>query len=550
MFLRELKVKQNGKCYTYLKVVESAWVNGRTVQHTLVNLGNVTQWPPERLEELVRSLTRLLESDLVLFSDVDVKECRQLGPYLPLEHLWNEMDLEGIIHKTLRDRKIDIHVGACTKVLVFQRLVDPKSKLRTWESLPREAEIPGIDPSALPLHSYYWALEYLSEAKVPIEKALHARVRDLFNQDVSLVFYDLTSTYFEGDGCSMAKKGYSRDHRPDLLQVGIGLLVDQEGIPIGHEVFDGNIKDVTTVVGQLRRLKNDFGLTRCVFVGDDGMASEKNLEEVEREGFEYITSLSLRKSLIGEELVAQLPSWRTFEQLTPNLRMMPLRKVGRVRFIATYNTERAKSNQRHRKERLRQCLCYLKKLDTPPKGRGRKVTPAQRLETAHNFVRRKECHRFLHVSQTPEGGLQWELDRRAVRQEHRMDGLMILKTNSTTLDDKEVSTGYRTLWRAEDAFRHLKGPLELRPIRHWRDPRVLGHIMVCVLAYTMERLLERKLEKAQMDTSAARALEELRPIQAVTLEAGDHYVRRRSQITPRQNALLAAMGVHNVPQIW
>jgi transposase len=149
-----------------------------------------------------------------------------------------------------------------------------------------------------------------------------------------------------------------------------------------------------------------------------------------------------------------------------------------------------------------------------------------------------------------ESGFSWKLDRDSLRKASRFDGILVLKTNSKTLSVEEVAKGYRTLWRVEDAFRHIKDHIGLRPIRHWNDSRVLGHVFVCVLAYTLERLYERELAKAGLGITARAALDELRSMVVATLEVGEKHLRRRSEITPRQRQLLAAVGITEVPELW
>jgi transposase len=550
MFVREQKVRSGDATYRYLKVVESQRENGRIVQRTLVNLGNVTQWPQGRLEEVIRLLSRFLGLDLSELSQIRFSECRQLGPYLALSQLWADLGMDAIIERAVAHRKIDMAVWDYAQVMAFNRLVSPSSKRAVWEKAGRDMQIPGVSAQSLPLHGYYRALEYLSQAKRPIEQALHGRVKDLFNQDLSLVFYDLTSTYFEGTACAKAKRGYSRDHRPDLMQIEIGLLVDQEGIPIGHEVFDGNVGEVCTVLLALERLKREFGVRRCIFVGDDGMASEGNLKQIEACGYEYITSLALGNSKVGAELLFTLPSKKSFEQVCANMWLMPLRSEGGVRYIAAYNPLRSATNRSHRKARIRACLEYLRHLNKPPKGRGRRLKPVEAEKAADRFLRQKRCHELIQVERLPEGGFGWRLNRAALRTAARRDGMMVLQTNSRTLSDLEVATGYRTLWRVENAFRHIKDVIGLRPIRHWADPRVLGHVFICVLAYTLERLLDRRLEQAGLDLTARAALDELNSITVATLELGDQRLRRRSNMTARQKQILAAAGVQDVPELW
>lgn len=550
MFVRQLKLKKGGREYSYLKVVENTWKDGRSVQKTILDLGSINAWSPDRLKELIRKLSSFVKMDMFFLDDVRVSECRQLGPYLPLSQMWESLGMDEIVASALAERKVDPRVAACAKAMTLTRLVNPSSKKSVCESMSRDIWIPGVNGETLPLQSYYRTLEYLSEAKKTIEKMIHSRLKHLFNQDVSLVFYDLTSSYFEGRRCSMAKRGYSREHRPDLLQIEIGLLVDAEGLPIGHEVFEGNVKDVTTVLDTLKRLTEDFGVARCVFVGDDGMASEANLAEVEKRGYEYITSLSLGKSLAGKRLLQECPPLRDWTRLAENLWLCGLGEEGRVRYIGTYNPERAETSWERRKRHIRDSIDYIEKLNAPPKLRSRKRTVQDILNLAEGFLRRKRCLDYIRVRLGAARPIDWNLDREALRRVRRTDGMLILKTNSATLTDAEVAHGYRTLWRVEDAFRHIKDGIGLRPIRHWNDARVLGHVFVCVLAYTLERLYDRMLAKAGAQETARAAIEELRSIIVATLDAEGRQLRRRSEFTASQRKLLNAAGVGDVPELW
>jgi len=192
---------------------------------------------------------------------------------------------------------------------------------------------------------------------------------------------------------------------------------------------------------------------------------------------------------------------------------------------------------------------FLRKLLIPVKLHGRKKSPEELFVKADRHLVGKKCQDLILLERT-ESGFSWTLSRDAFRKASRLDGIMIIKTNSKTLSDEEVARGYRTLWRVEDAFRQIKDGIGLRPIRHWNDSRVLGHVFVCVLAYTIERLYERELAGAKLDVSARAALDELRSIIVATLEVGKQRVRRRSEITPRQRHLLAAAGITEVPQLW
>lgn len=551
MFLRTHTLRRDGKEYAYLKVVENTWRQGKTAQRTLVNFGNLASWPEGKLAQMVQLLEGFLQTDMVALEQVRIDGCRELGPYLALAALWDQVGLDEILAAVPGIRGRPEYLLPCTKAMVLSRLVEPTSKRALREVVAETTQIPGVAGESLELQHYYRSLNHLARAQRPIEKALHGRIKHLFNQDLSLVFYDVTSAYFEGSKCRLARHGYSREHRPDLLQIEIGLLVDADGIPIGHEVFDGNIKDVTTVLGVLERLQRDFAIQRCIFVGDDGMASAPNLAAVEQAGYEYITSLSLGKSKRGQELLQQAPPLRRWRKLADNFWLHPLGQDGRVRYVGSYNPDRAASTREHRQRHLRECIAELERLAAPPKPRSKARTMDETWAAADRFLRHKHCRSFFTL--TPgdsQQRLHWRLERTALRQERSKDGLLILVTNAKTISDEEVAQGYRSLWRVENAFRQMKDEIRLRPIRHWSDPRVLGHVFVCVLAYALEQLLEQRLHQAGIAMSAAAALDTLRPIKVVTLDAGSRIVRRRSEITPQQRHILGAVGVQEVPEIW
>ena len=555
MFVRKVPVKHGETSYSYLRVVENVRQQGRVVQRTVLNLGSVAQWEAERLATLVRVLTEFLGAPAppagLSLADVSFSECRVLGPYLPLAHLWERLGLDTLLEQAFAGHAERVSWRACVKAMVCTHLVTPRSKLATWARVRERVEIPGVEGAALPLHAYYRALTALAAAKGPLEEALHRQVRHLFNQELTLVFYDVTSAYFEGTHCPRARHGYSREHRADLLQIELGLLVDAAGLPIGHELFDGNVKDTATVLTALKRLRERFEVRRCVFVGDDGMASETNLRAIAQAGYEYITSLSLGHSRVGEMLLADAPPRWQWPALPDSA--MRLRRLGEDagdRYLGSFAPERAAATRSTRQRRLRQCVDALRAWQAPPKSRGRKCPPQQVLSKADRLLRQKHCRGLFRLALTSDERLAWSLDREALRRERRRDGVLVLQTNSTTLTDAEVASGYRTLWRVEDAFRHLKDDIRLRPIRHWSDPRVAGHVAVCVLAYLLSRLYERELAQAGVPVSAREALEQLSSITVATLEAGGQRIRRRARITPAQQQLLAAVGLQQIPEVW
>ena len=190
--------------------------------------------------------------------------------------------------------------------MVYNRLTSPRSKLALSEWIKGQY-IPGVIPDNVKVHHYYRALDVLEEGKEQLEEWVYNRITNLLNFDLSLVFYDLTSSYFEGNGPQMACRGYSRDDRFDCNQIQIGLLVNSDGIPISHVVFDGAISDQKTIGEIISQMLNRFEIKQCIFVADDGIINTATLSEVKDAGYNTICSTSMHKENFAQEVLKQSP---------------------------------------------------------------------------------------------------------------------------------------------------------------------------------------------------------------------------------------------------
>ncbi|MRR38964.1 IS1634 family transposase, partial [bacterium] len=321
----------------------------------------------------------------------------------------------------------------------------------------------------LELHHFYRALDFLAQRKELVEEQLFNRVRDLFHLKLDLVFWDTTSTYFEGNGPhSLARYGYSKDSRPDRLQVVIGLLMTQEGIPVAHEVFPGNMADVKSFTEALRILAKRFLIRKVVLVGDRGMISEAVLKEIEAQGLEYIVGVRMRKVKAIDQVLSRAGRYR---EVQPNLKVKEVRHEG-LRYIVCLNPEEAEYDRQARESMVQKLKRKLQK------------------DGLKSLVGNSGYRRFLKVS-----GTEAAVDEKAVEEEAKYDGKYVLTTNNATLTPEEVALGYKDLWRVERAFREMKSGLDLRPVFHWKDARVRGHIMVCFLAFLLESALRRRLQE-------------------------------------------------------
>jgi len=556
MYLRVIELKKGTTCYRYLKLVDSVRVKGKPVQKTLLNFGNINDWPEEKIKELIDRLDRFY--GLSSFSgtvDLDFERALEFGAGYALDALWNQLGLSETLRAHGKRHAYEIDIVPPVKAMVFNRLLEPHSKLGVSDWVHTQA-IPEVSLREIPLHHYYRSLDYLMRDKESLEEDLFWKVADIFTLDLSLVFYDLTSSYFTGEGCTMARHGYSRDHRPDCHQIEIGLLVNRDGLPIAHQVWEGNTADPKTVPDALETLSQRFRLKRCVFVGDNAMATPTNLTLLREKGYEYIMSLKLRKDPRARRILED-PALSNPERFTPlkdNLLVHELSVPGPgfqedERVIVCFNPVRARATREKRALRMEEGREYLQSVaDAPPK-KGRPRTPEKITAMIKRGLSKLDVHGFFSCSFTPEGHLVFQENIDSLDRERRADGICLLVTNAPALSTPEVAQGYRTLYQVEQAFREMKSFLRIRPVYHYDDLRVRGHVFICVLAYLLETMLEQKLRAAGTSISPQKALGMLKPIHLVQAVFQGKPVGKRTNLTPEQEAIYHAIGIPEVPKI-
>ncbi len=486
---------KDGTTRTYLQIVQTRRIGNKVRQKVIANLGRLEELQEGSLDRLIEGLTRYSFHQWVKLNagQLAAKRARQWGPAIIFGHLWQELGLAGMVSKFLGQHQTDYALAAFTMVL--NRLCDPRSK-RGVDKWVKQVYLPGLEK--LQLHHYYRALDVLAEHKKELEEGLFARIRNLFDLKLDLVFWDTTTTYFEGRGPQMVERGCSKDRRSDCQQLVIGVLMTQDGFPVAHQVFPGNLADIDTFRVCLKEVQTRFSLGRVILVADRGMVSQKLLSQIQEAGLSYIVGVRMRKLKGMAELVTD-PG--PYQKVRDNLMVKEI-LYQKERYIIYHNPQEAQKDQLFREEML---LALARKL----KGGSKQL------------VGNRGFRRFLKIQ-----GKAVTIDQELVSQEARFDGKYVLKTN-TALTPSEVALSYKSLWQVERAFRELKSVLELRLVYHWNDRRVEGHIMVCFLALVLETALCRRLKEVGSTFSYLDLVEDLGQLQAVEVElAGKHYLAR------------------------
>lgn len=519
MFIRTKVFKnKDGTTRTYLQLAESYRDGKKSRQRVLLNLGRLEEMQEGQIDRLIEQLARFSREQWTkanMTENADIRWTKKWGPEIIFRHLWQELGLGDMLDNILRKLGIKVPLEEAIYAMVLNRLCDPQSKLGVSEWVK---SIYRPEFEQLQLHHYYAGLDVLAEHKDQIEVQLFDRVRDLFNIDLDLVFWDTTSTYFEGNGPgNLAQYGYSKDKRADRLQIMIGILMTKEGIPVAHQIFPGNTNDVNTFKVALDDLRTRFKVNRVIMVGDRGMVSKQVLSTIQDAGLEYIVGLRMRRM----RNVSSMLSWKArYINIKPTLRVKEVKVQDRARYILCYNPEAAKRDRLARE-------AMLAKLEA-------KIITGGGIKS---LVGNRGYRRYIKLE-----GKAHIIDQEALKQEARFDGKYLLCTNSQLPTD-QVAIAYKELWRVERAFRELKSGLDLRPVYHWKDSRVRGHIMVCFLALVLESTLIKKLSDIGSKASYREVIRDLAQLTAVQLTILDKDYLCRPELVGSAYEAFRATGI-------
>ena len=489
MFVR---TQTNGS-RTYLLIVDNERVDGKVKQRILLRLGRLDELLASgKLDALVQSLGKYSEKLAILGAHTAgesiVTRSARIGPALIFQRLWQACSINQVLSALLKDRRFEFSVERAIFVTVLHRLLAPGSD-RAAEKWKEDYTIEGA--AGLSLHHLYRAMAWLGEVlpkdqqsdatpfaprtiKDLIEEDLFSRKRDLFS-DLSVVFFDTTSIYFQGEGGeTIGHRGHSKDHRPDLKQMVVGIVLDQNSNPICSELWAGNTADVKSLVPIVERLKSRFRIGSVCIVADRGMISAETLAEVEKRKWRYILGVRMRSSTEAKQVVARAgrysqvhPKSEDRDDPSP-LQVKEVWVEDARRYVVCLNVDQAKKDRLDRQAVVASLKDALKNGDK-------------------SLVGNKGYRKFLRG-----GGKQFTVDEDKINEEARYDGKWVLTTN-TDLPTAEVALKYKQLWMVEDVFRSMKSILDTRPIYHRCDEAIRGHVFCSFLALLLRKELQDRL---------------------------------------------------------
>jgi transposase len=543
-----VRTQTNGS-RTYLLIVDNQWVDGKVKQRVLLRLGRLEQLLASgQLDSLIQSLGRFSEKLAVLGAhargDSITTRSARIGPALIFQRLWQACSIDKVLTALLQGRRFEFSVERAIFLTVLHRLFAPGSD-RAAEKWKQAYAIEGV--ADLDLHHLYRAMAWLGEAlpqdrqdgatpfaprtnKDLIEEELFARRRDLFS-DLDIVFFDTTSIYFEGAGGeTIGQRGHSKDHRPDLKQMVVGMVLDRSGNPICSELWPGNTADVKSLVPIVERLKSRFGIGSVCIVADRGMISAETLAEVERRKWQYILGVRMRSSTEAKSVVARAGRYaEVYPKSDDRDDPSPL-KVKEVwvedtrRYVVCVNVDQATKDAHDREAVVASLRDAL--------GKGDK-----------SLVGNKGYRKYLRA-----GGKQFAVDEDKIQEEARYDGKWVLTTN-TDLPAREVALKYKQLWMVEDVFRSMKSLLDTRPIYHKCDETIRGHVFCTFLALVLRKELQDRMARKEWKLEWADVIRDLDNLMEMEVAIGGKGYVFRGQTTGVAGKVFQACGVALPPAL-
>jgi transposase len=441
-----------------------------------------------------------------------------LGQILAVESIWKKLNLDETLNRVQSEYEIEFSLSKAVKLMVLNRLIDPKSKLSIsrWKKRLYTDEFDKIE-----LQHLYRSLDILEENKDMLERELYNKTESLFKPEINLVFYDLTTIYFESQREDVLRCfGYSKENKTDCVQVVVGLILSEDDIPLGYEVFSGNTFEGKTVSTMIKKLRERYAIKKLIFVADKGILSKSVLREIEGAGYNYIVAAKIKN--LPKKYHEQILDRSSFRKINEDLSVIA-KEINGERFVIGYSESRAERDRAMRE-------AVLEKIK-------RKLSGGQKslIKPAYS--------KYLKVKQG-----EILIDDERIREEGRWDGYFGYVTNNRELTEEQVIGAYKMLYKIEESFRCMKSSLDVRPVYHWTERRIKGHIMLCFISFYVLRVIQRKLTEGGINIPAEQAIEELERVRAIKIRTDEKEIYARTAVEGESNQILRALGV-KIPSV-
>lgn len=524
MFIKTCKRKHaSGEVYEthYLTEGYRDPKTGKVKHKHLLNLGKL---PKELVVILKEAIKKEGTVEKIKLKDVEMLSSKEYGSVVVFEKLYHDFIGDCI------GRKYKDYV----KAIVINKILEPRSK----NALPNWLKLVDLKCDTDNKNFFYESLDYLEKHQERIEKKLFEKRK---TEECNLYLYDITSTYFEGKGAeNICKYGYSRDHRPDRVQVNIGLITDAEGFPLTVEILEGNITDKQTLQKKVDMLKEKFGITNITFVFDRGMKTKANLEYLKEEGYEYITALShaqlKKKSEENEKIQMSLFDKKKIMEF--------IDEIEKKKYVLSHNPSKATLDKKTRMHLIEKTEANLQKIKELKKN----YTDMEIQKKVSKKINQYKCERYINY-EIKNGILTFKRDTEKIEYDEKYDGFYMIESTNIEKTKEKIEETYKSLQLVERAFDDIKNHMEIRPVFHYKESRIKGHIFSCFLSYYLLHAFRKNTAELLKSYSLDTLLTELRDIKKAYFKIDCFAFEKISNLSDLQKVLLKINGVRVVTSL-
>lgn len=567
MFLKKARKSYKGKVYETYALTESYRENGKVKHRNICNLGALTDEQASRIR-LVLQAQQAHDVYVGPLVDVVAKQHFRFLDVAVLDQVWRQFDLHVFFESS-----------PLVEAMALNRCLQPKSKIQI-QQWTQKTVLPRLLKHAFDTdneYGIYRVLDQITDREAELQLHLYRKFKQMGHTLEQAVFYDITSSYFEGGKCILAAYGYSRDHRPDRLQVNIGLVITPQGYPLYWRVMPGNTTDITTIEDILGDLRQRFGLTECLLVFDRGMVSEDNLQAIASEHLTYVSAmdkdeipkLQLLPSGFQERVVSL--DWKShlledgFQAYDEQLVYREHVRQSR-RYILAFDRRLHEDQQRHRQQLVQKAKDFVHRLNTELEQAQKSRDPDKLTRKIQSNLRKWNLHKVFAwrliplalTVRTKKGKertvnsfeVTYTIQEEILKQQAAMDGITCFVTNQPPekLTAAETIQYYRRKNKIEEAFQEMKQFLHLRPFYVTREKRVRAHVSICVLGYLLLNAIEQQLRQHGESLNVIHALEQLGDclLNRIGPKDSGRFTESITEVTSEQKRLLEKLGCEHV----
>jgi transposase len=514
MYVRTVKNNQGKE---YLRIVESYRENGKNKQKIIANLGRIDTISEEEVKNIIKKLVQIYDiKGYVNLNNVEeAPDKKNYGIKVIVDRLFERYEMDKFFEKM--DKKIRFDVEDLLKIMVMNRIIEPKSKLGIFKELDyygfKRIDEAETDEEGIALQWMYRTLDVLAQKKEELEKHLYSQRISLFNSVVDLVFYDVTTLAFETQQTNeLLQMGYSKDKKFNESQVVLGMSIDRDRMPVSFDIYPGNTFEGHTFKDTIEAMKNRYQLGKVIVVSDRGMMSRTNMEIVENSDYEFIVGKSIKQLKKVDIFDGE------FTEISKGIEYREIEYEGK-RLLIIHSKERAEKDRKDRIRLIEKAKKMLKDGEIESKSK----------RGAKKYLKTKN-------------EVDYTLDIEKIEKDEKYDGYYGIITN-TQLNPKQILEQYHTLWKVEESFRTLKNYLETRPIFHWTQKRIKGHIVMSFVSYIMQRTLELELERNNIEYSHEKIREAIKNMEYIDIKTNEQHFAIRTNMNVLAQKILKILNI-------